>query len=302
MKFNMKNLDFRLFDESGDLGAEASAFLEANGIQDMQSEESQETERIEYGKGEEADSQVGSDEMKPADEFSRLISKGGEYHDIYHQHITEAIQNRFKNQADLQAQIDGLSESLSPLYLNYGIKPGDIEGLQKAIANDEKLYEQGAEREGLTPEQYKENLRLQAEAERGRAITEAYEQQQRENAMFEQWETEAVELQTAFPNFDLGLEIESNEEFAKLITSGVDVRTAFISTHMDDILSGASAEASKQATEKVVSTIQSRANRPTENGIRHNPAIQRKSDPNKLSNTDIDEIMKRVESGESISF
>ena len=211
MKNRIKLYDFHLFDGEG-AGAEASS---------AGFEQTQKPQKVEYGKStgnDPAPSQVGSDNRgsSPEEEFAALIGKGGKFHDLYGQQVSKAIQDRFKNQQDLSGQIDQISNDLSPLFMNYGLKAGDFEGLKNAIANDDVFFQAQAERAGLDVDQYKENLRLKAEAERGRQITEAYEQQQRQNEMFAQWETEAADLQQAFPAFDLGLELEHNEEFAKL--------------------------------------------------------------------------------------
>lgn len=289
--------DFHLFDGEG-VGAEASS---ADSKSDIKS--------IQYGKSKDegsAPSHVGSDNASMGDsldaEWKALTGKGGKFHDLYGQEVSNAIQNRFKNQKDLQGQVDQISNGLSPLFMNYGLQAGDFEGLQKAIANDDAFYKAGAERAGLDVNQYKENLKLKAEAERGRQITEAYEEQQRRNEMFAQWEDEAVELQQAFPSFDLGLEIEHNEGFAKMITSGVPVRDAFLASHASEIFANANANAEARATQNVISTIQQRASRPVEGAMHPSAAIVRKSDPSSLSNDDIDEINRRVAMGETVSF
>ena len=305
-KSTMKNkfiLDFHLFDGEGgmgDTGATAST----------QSDTKQDTEKkpqIEYGKstGEgQTPSQVGSDNETASlnEEFAALIGKGGKFHDLYGQAVSAVIQDRFKNQANLQAQVDGIANDLSPLFMTYGLDTGDFEGLKEAIANDDTFFQAQAERAGLDVDQYKENLRLKAEAERGRRITEAYENEQRKQQAFAQWEAEADALKEAFPNFDLGLEIRNNEQFANLLDKGVDVQTAFAVTHLADIQNGSNAYATRTATQNLVNTIQSRASRPIENGMQHAPAIQRKSDPRSLTNEDIDEINRRVANGEAISF
>lgn len=296
---NKMILDFHLFDgEGGEAGATASP-----------SDSKQDIKNVQYGKStgnEQTPSQVGSDNgSETVDlnaEWEALTGKGGKFHEMLGQKVSSAIQDRFKNQKDLQGQVNKISDDLSPLFMNYGLKSGDFEGLKNAIANDEAFYKAGAEKAGIDVAQYKENLRLKAEAERGRAITEAYEAQQRQQAMFEQWESDAADLQQAFPAFDLGLEIENNEEFANLLNNGVDVRSAFISTHLDEILNGASAYHQRTATQQVVNTIQQRAARPMEGALNHNPAIQRKSDPSSLSNDDLDEINRRVARGETVSF
>ena len=186
--------------------------------------------------------------------------------------------------------------------MNYGLKPGDFEGLKAAVQSDDTFYKSGAEKAGLDVEQYKEMLKLKADSERLSQITQEFQHEQERQAKYAEWEADTVELQQAFPAFDLALEIENNDMFAQLLDSGVDVRTAFLSTHVDEILNGANAYAQKAATANVVSTIQQRAARPMEGALNHAPAIQRKSDPSSLSNEDLDEINRRVAAGETVSF
>ena len=293
--------DFHLFDGEG--GGDAGEGTASS------SESKQDVKTIQYGKSageDQTPSQVGSDKGNEADslnaEWEALTGKGGKFHDMLGQRVSSAIQERFKNQANLQGQVNKISEDLSPLFMNYNLKPGDFEGLKNAIANDEAFFKASAEKAGLDVDQYKENLRLKAEAERGRKITEAYEAQQRQNELFRTWEYQADDLRRTFPNFDLGLEIENNPEFARLIDNGASVQSAFITTHIGEILAGNNAEASRMATQNVVNAIQSRAARPAEGAMQQSAAIQRKSDPSRLTDEDLDEINRRVAMGEAISF
>ena len=308
-------LNWHLFEGEGGgegLGAEASAWAESIGLTEYSqsrqpNSESDSKPRTEYGKSkdERGAGQVGSDNVEKEDleaEFAKLVGKGGKFHDLYGQKVSGAIQDRFKNQADLQGQVDQIADDLSPLFMNYGLEAGDFEGLKNAIANDQAFYEAGAEKAGLDVDQYKQQLKLQAEAERGRRITEAYEQQQRQNEMFAQWEEESAELQQLFPRFDLGMELQTNEDFARLVYNGAAVKDAFVSTHLQDILSGANADASARATQSVVNTIQQRAARPAESAMHHVAAVERKSDPSSLTNDDMDEIIRRASEGESFAF
>lgn len=291
-------LDFHLFEGEGGAGADAST---AGSTQDVQ--------HIQYGKSAgdgAANSQVGSDNDGQAQdldaEWKALTGKGGKFHDLFGQSVSGAIQDRFKNQRDLQGQVDQISNDLSPLFMNYGLKAGDFEGLKNAIANDDAFFQAQAERAGLDVNQYKEMLKLKADSERLSQITQEFQNEQARQAKYAEWEADTAELQEAFPAFDLALEIENNDEFAQLLDSGVDVRRAFLTTHMDEILNGANAYAQKAATANVVSTIQQRAARPMEGALNHAPAIQRKSDPSSLSNEDLDEINRRVAMGETVSF
>lgn len=292
-------LDFFLFDGEG--GGEAGATASS-------SASTQETQKpqIVYGKSEGNDqtpSQVGSDKGSDvAAEWEALTGKNGKFHDLLGQRVSAAIQDRFKNQADFQGQVSQYNDALAPLFMNYGLKSGDIEGLSNAIANDEAFYRVGAEKAGLDIDQYKENLKLKAEAERGRQITEAFEEQQRRQALFGQWESDAAELQQIYPHFDLGLEIDSNPDFANLLNNGIDVRTAYISTHLNDVMAGANAYAERTATQNVVNAINNRAARPMESALNHSPAIERRSDPSKLTDADLDEINRIVEEGGTVAF
>ena len=295
MKDNLQLYDFHLFDGEG-AGAEASS---------AGFEQTNEPQKVEYGKSQgegPAPGQVGSDNGNAEDRIAQWNAIKGEFKDLYGQDVSNAIQHRFKNQQDLSGQIDKISNDLTPLFMNYGLTQGDFEGLKTAIANDDAFFQAQAERAGLDVEQYKENLKLKAEAERGRRITEAYEQQQRQNAMFAQWEAEAAGLQQAFPAFDLGLEIQHNENFARLINNGVSIRDAFLTTHADEVFEGFNSSANAQATQNVINTIQQRSARPPEGAMRPGAAIVRKSDPSSLSNDDIDEINRRVAAGETVSF
>ena len=297
---------FHIFDGEGGMGATGADASMSGPAQGMD-----EQPQIVYGKDPrgngQANSQVGSDNaaqgMTPEAEFAELIGKGGRFHDIYGQTVSKAIQDRFKNQADLQAQMNDISEGLSPLFMNYGLETGDFEGLSNAIAQDDAFFKANAEKAGLDVEQYKHQLQLEAEAERGRRITEQYEEQQRRTQMFTRWESEAQVLQQQFPNFDLGLEIENNPAFANYLNYGASVNDAFLLSHMNEIVGGMNNAASQQATQNVVSAIQQRAARPPENGLSmHNPAIQRRSDPSQLTDEDFDEINRIVSEGGTVSF
>lgn len=318
MNHNKLYLDFAFFDGEGAGGGEG-AVAGASGVDlnafspeardllfggESQSEPSND---IQYGRdeGEEGSRQTASDN-EPEDigqEFAAMIANDGRYHDIFNQYVTGIIQDRFKNnQRNMQAQVDSISEKLSPLFMNYGLKPGDFEGLESAIANDENFYKAGAERAGMSIEQYRQNLKLQAEAEQGRRITEAYQQEQKRQEMYSTWEQDAVNLQQAFPNFDLRQEIINNEEFRNLLDNGIDVRSAFVSTHLDAILNGQRQEVQQQSMETVLNNIKGRNRRPVENGLRHQPAHERRLDPSTLTDDDMDNIIRRVREGEAFSF
>ena len=294
-------LRFDLFDgeggESGSdsgLGAEARAFAESIGMEWNGAE-------VSSNGNEASPSDVGNHEdANPQQEFAELIGKGGKYHDAYGQAVTQAINQRFRNQSDLQAKIDSYDDVMSPLFERYGLAQGDVEGLRNSLQGDESLYVQAAEEEGLSVEQYREQLRLKADAERGRQLLAEYKNQQERNAKFANWEKQADELRQAFPNFDLGQELKS-EQFGKMLDSGVSVQDAFVAMHAEDILSGINEETTRSAKQNVLDNIRSRQARPQENASRSNPATVRTFDPSAITDADMDDIIKKALDGSSFN-
>ena len=302
MKENLK-LNFYRFDGEGGVPSSAS---EGSG-QEASAPAQSDRKQIVYGKEDMGGAgQVGSDNggqtVDLDAEFAALVGKGGRFHDIYGQRVSDTVQQRFRNQQDLQAEMDGMNEGLAPLYANYGIENGDFEGLKNAIANDDAFYQAGAERAGLTVDQYKNQLKLQADSDRLKQITESYQREQQMQEMYQQAEADSEQLRQVFPNFDLGREMDENEDFTNLLRNGFDVKTAFLATHANEVFAGANANAQMTARQDAVRAIQQRAARPAESAISYSPAIERRSDPSKLTNEDMDRIDEIVMNGGTVSF
>lgn len=314
----LRTLDFHLFDGAGAGGAGGAGGDGAGDGGDggasnasFEGASTQTEPTVIYGigdgqQGTDGGSQVGSDTGAAGGEdlnaeFAELIGKGGRFEKIYGQKVAETVGARFKNQQDLQGKITSYDDALAPLYGKYGLKPGDTEGLARAIAGDNDIYAARAEAEGMTVDKYKEQLRLQQDAERGRTMFEEFQRQQAQKAMFEQWDQQAAEMTEAFPAFDLGKELE-NPAFVDALNRTANVRDAFAIVHMQDILSGAMDMSAQNTRQQVVDTMKQKAARPAENGMMRGAAIVRKTDPSKLTDKDMEEIDRRVEAGEIVRF
>lgn len=233
-------------------------------------------------------------------EFDALIK--GEYKDAFNARMQDAIQNRFKNAADYEGQVSQYQDMLAPLAQMYGLKVDDIEGLSNAIQNDDGLLAQKADAEGLTVEKYRQQLKLEMEAARGRDIEAAIEDERNKRETYARWDQEAAQLQQVFPNFDLATEIDNTPGFGDYLDRGMSVEDAFFLSHKASILNGASAQTAQQAQAQTIQNFQTRAARPAENGMGPNPAIVRKTDPSKFSREDVLEVARRARKGEKISF
>lgn len=307
MKKDYIKLHLHMFDGGAAGGAEGGAEGAAS-TQDSGAEPT-----VVYGKEPAADdgtSQVGSDEggdgpdgNEPEEdidaEFEELIK--GKYKQQFDGRVHSIMQNRFKNAQDAKdvaAKWQGATAALAAMY---GIDGTDPDALKDAIEKDDGLFSAQAEAQGLTPEQFRENLRLRMDAQTGRNMQEQMRIEAEKQAMFQRWESEAAELTETFPNFDLAYELE-NEAFLDGLSRGLSVRDAFFVAHMDEIVAGSNAAAKSEATQKVVDNFNQRAARPAENGASHKPAVIRKTDPSKFTDADLDEIARRSRRGETIRF
>lgn len=301
----LKKLHTHMFDGEGGDGGAAAGTPQDGGA------ESTAEPTVVYGKAEaEGDDagQVGTDEGEPGEdaqegatdpeaEFNELIN--GQYKDQFDAHVKNIMSQRFKNTEDYQETISSYDKAVAPLYAIYGIRPGDVQGLERAIASDDSLYASRADEAGLTAQQYRENLRLRMEAEQGRSLQEEMRRQAERQKTFDRWDSEARELKDTFPAFDLQREL-NNEDFLAKLNAGYSVRDAFMTAHMSDILSGAMGEVKSATTQKVVENIHTRQARPSENAARTQQAVVRKADPSHWTDEDFDEVERRVQNGERI--
>lgn len=306
MKKDYINIHLHMFDGAAAGGAEGGAEGAAS-TQDSGAEPT-----VVYGKDPAADdstSQVGSDEggddpegTEPEDidaEFEELIK--GKYKQQFDSRVHGIMQNRFKNAQDAKDVAASWQKATAALAAMYGIDGTDPEALRNAIEKDDGLFSAQAEQQGLTPEQFRENLRLRMDAQAGRNMQEQMRVEAEKQATFQRWESEAAELTETFPNFDLAYELE-NEAFLDGLNRGLSVRNAFFVAHMDEIVAGSNAAAKSEATQKVVDNFNQRVARPAENGAAHKPAVIRKTDPSKFTDADLDEIARRSRRGETIRF
>lgn len=200
-------------------------------------------------------------------EFERLIK--GEYKDLFHERTQKIIDARFKQTKALEAQAEALKPMLGMLADKYGVSGDDVEGLVKAIEEDDSYYEEEAMNKGLTVEQLKHMKRLERENAEFRRVAEERERRANAERTLAAWHDQAEKCGKAYPNFSLQAEISNPEtggRFLSLLKSGVDVQTAFEVIHKDDVIGGAMQYTAQAIQQKTVNDIRARGMRPAENG------------------------------------
>lgn len=244
----------------------------------------------------------------PGDESWDSLIKG-KYKDDYANAIQSAIDKRFKNQRNLQAQIDMIDPMLRQLATRYDVKLNPdgsipIDALTSRVFDDDSLYEQQAFDRGMSVKDFKELKALERE-------NQMLKQQNTRSAEAQEWEAivqQGNRVKEMYPAFELEAEMD-NPQFARLLAtfqkSGFPdaVRTAYETIHRDEIMGGAMRYGVQKAQEKLTNSVQANMARPAENGISNNSTAQVGAmDPSKLTKSQIEDIKRRAARGERITF
>lgn len=253
---------------------------------------------VQYGKQESAPAagEKGSAEERNS-RFEELIK--GEFKDLYDARVQNTIRERLKgNEATVQ-KYNALAPVLDLLAGKYGVEADNIEALSKAIEEDETFYEDEALEKGLTVQQVKEIRKMQRENAALKAQVEERSRKENADATYAAWMQQAEALKQVYPSFDFATEAQ-NEQFRRLLQSGIPLQTAFEVIHKDEIIPAAMQYTAKQVEAKIANNVRAGQKRPAEGAAGGRSAVQVKSDPSKFTKADIDEIARRVARGERI--
>lgn len=232
-------------------------------------------------------------------EFEKLIK--GEYKDLYDARVQDTVQKRLRGSKDTVDKYNAISPVLPLLAQKYGVDPADAAALAKAIENDNALYEREAAAHGMDVETYKkyEQMRRQNEAFR----TQMEDQNRREHAaqQYTAWMEQADEAKAIYPQLDLEAEVK-NPQFMRLLNAGVDVGSAYLVIHKDEVIPAAMQHVAQSVEQKLAGKIAAGGSRPAENGMTPQNGAVVKNDVSTMTKLDRAEINRRVARGEKISF
>ena len=232
-------------------------------------------------------------------EFEKLIK--GEYKDLYDARVQDTVQKRLKGQKEVVDKYNALTPTLEMMAKKYGVEPGDIEALSKAIEEDNSFYEDEALEKGMTVQQLKQIKKMERENADLKAQMEEAQRQENGKKLYAAWMQQAEEAKKVYPSFDMRAEM-NNPKFVDLLRSHIDVRTAYEVLHKDEIIPAAMQFTAKTVESKLAKSIAANGARPSENGMSSQSAAVVKSDVSQLSKEDRAEIIRRVQRGEKIRF
>ena len=284
-------VNLQMFDEGA--GAEGGAMAGTESTQPSATES--ESGEILYGKqptpaAEDQPMQSLEERRKAYDEYIK-----GEGKEFYTKDTQDMINRRFKETKGLEEEVKLFKKAVAPLMKKYGVKT--VDELTQAINDDDGVWEDRAYEEGLSIEQIKERDSLLEENHRLKQLEETRDREDYANRQYGEWMNESAKVQEVYPEFDLRTEL-ANAEFRKMLTDGYTMRKAYETAHLEEILN----KKAKEVSNAVSQNIRARGQRPSENGASNPAGVVVKSDPSKLTDKDIDNIIKRVKAGETISF
>lgn len=229
----------------------------------------------------------------------------GEFKDIYTEETQRIINSRFKENKVMEASLNAQKPILDMLMQRYQIADGDdasrMAKLQAAIEEDNSYWQEAADKEGMTVEQYKERMKLMRENAQFHAKEAQRAGEQAAQQQMAKWVQDAEKVRELYPGFDLSTEMQ-NGHFRDLLRKGVSIQQAFELIHMDEIRNAAARSAAKTASEQMQANIKSRAARPSENGTSSKSAVIVKNDVSKLTRAERAEIARRAQRGEKMKF
>lgn len=231
-------------------------------------------------------------------EFSDLIK--GEYKDQFTSEVQSIINRRFKETKGLQEQLSAQQPVLDKLMARYNIQGGDMSALSQAIDSDRSLWEQAAEDAGMTVEQYRRIQNMELENMRLKRAQQENIARQMAQRQVDAWQQQAQEIKAEYEDFDLEAELQ-NPAFKAMLKAGAPMKNAYEALHMGDIKAGVARKASEAREKQVTDNIRARGQRPTEGGS-SGAGITYSSDPSKLTARERDELARRAERGERITF
>ena len=301
-------LNLCLFGEGAAAGASAGGDAGGNAVGSNAGFAAQKTEKVVYGiQGNEpaaTETQATNDAQQnksdPVDKgkaFEDMIK--GDYKEQFDARVKQILERRFKERDELAQYKNDSQEVIDLMFAKYGVK--DLKALQKAVQEDDTYFEEAAEAENLSVEQYKYKLKLEKENAQMKQAQQEAERIRQANNMYAEWQKQSESLKTRYPNFSLESEA-ANPQFVRLLQNGIDVKTAFETIHHDEILSGAMMQTAQAVRKNVTDSIKARGLRPSENGINAQAGVIVKNDVSKLTAKDRAEIARQARMGKTIKF
>lgn len=225
-------------------------------------------------------------------------AKKGEFAQLYGQDVQKAVQDRFRNQQNLQEKLEKLEPALKVLRERAGVESN--EDLVKKIMDDDSIYEDAANEMGMTVSAYKDYLQLKQEHDQ---IVRAQEEQQFQEGVqrhYQKLAAQAEAMREQFPDINLDNELR-NPTFMRLTAPdiGMSVEDAYFAVHHKDLAPQMMAYGMQRARNQMAQSIMANQQRPKEGALKsqQSAAADVKIDPRGMTRKERDALRNRIHGG-----
>ena len=183
----------------------------------------------------------------------------------YNAEMQKVVQARTAKSKQSVDSMEKLQPAIQMLAKKYGLEATDIEGISKAVVDDDEYYEERALEMGVSTDVVKQL----DNAERVTRIAEEQKQQfineQKLNEHIAGLQKQAIELQQKYPEFDLRKELD-NPRFARMTAPDqmFSLEEAYELIHRDEIKENIRQAALRASQQQISNAIQSNRSRPNE--------------------------------------
>lgn len=227
----------------------------------------------------------------PGMEFENLIR--GKYKEQYDAKVQDTVRKRLRSSHETVEKYTALTPALNLLSEHYGIAPGDAAALARCVESDDTFYQRQSEEQGMDVQSLRAFRSLQQEnAALRQSARQVHAAQQ-----VHSWKKQADEAKNTYPELDMNVECR-NPRFRQLLYSGLDVGSAYLVLHRDELMQSAAENARKMVVNNIVAT----GSRPSENGTAGQSAAMHRADVASMSRSDREAIRRRAARGERIRF
>lgn len=220
-------------------------------------------------------------------EFEEMIK--GEYKDVFAKRTEKIVKARLKDANGLKATLNSQQPIMDILMDRYHAK--DANDLLKALENDDLLYQEEADEKNMSVDQLRELKRLERRNKQLDREIEQERAEKRSREIYQNWLAEAEQVKQRYEAFDFQNEMQ-NPQFAQLVMSGVPLKAAYETTHIDDFLNGAMAYTAKRVASATAENIRRNGARPPEGG--RSGAVNSTPDYAKMSKNEIISLLDKA--------
>lgn len=220
----------------------------------------------------------------------------------YNTEMQKVVQARTAKAKQSVDSMEKLAPAIQMLAKKYSLDETDIDGIAKAVVDDDEYYEARALEMGVDTAVVKQL----DHAERAARIADEQRQQfineQKLNEHIANLQKQAIELKQKYPEFDLRKELD-NQRFARMTAPDqmFSLEEAYELIHRDEIKENIRQAALQTSRQQISNAIQSNRSRPAEGGASksNNASVQTFNYKN-ATKEQREALKSRIRSGEKV--